>query len=437
MDIVTFLGRMHPLVVHLPIGFLLLAGIFYYLGKREKYASLHKALPVTFFLSALSAVSAAFFGWLLAANSEYEEGTLFWHKYLGIAVVVFSALGFWLSLGEKKIPAWVVLTTIVLLSITGHLGGSLTHGEDYLLEPLRSEKAKEEIVLPKEIDSIVVYTHLVQPVLEKKCYACHNNTKQNGGLNMATWQGMEKGGNSGKVMAQEAFKSELFKRVTLAQNSKKFMPPKGEPLTFHELNVLKWWLENGAQPKAKLNAFKLTEEIKETLLYEYNLDTHPKPFVETIEVEKLPEVIFSELEQNGWRINVLAQSNNLIEVSPEYNTQLTKKKILSLLKAKNHITWLNLGKSTITDEDLKIIAQFPNLSRLRIEETQISDAGLEHLIVLQHLESLNLFNNNITDTGLGLLQKMPALKKVYLWNTKTTEEGKLALKSKKPDLQLL
>lgn len=427
---------MHPLVVHLPIGFLLLAGVFYFLGKKEKYAVLHKALPTTFLLSTLSAGAAAFFGWLLASNGGYDENALFWHKWTGIGVAICSALAFWLSLGNKKTPAWLVFITIGLLGAAGHLGGGLTHGEDYLIEPLMGEKETEELLLPDQPDSVVVYTQLIQPVLEKKCYACHNDAKQNGGLNMTNWEGMVEGGDGGKIIAHEVYDSELFKRVTLAQNSKKFMPPKGEPLTFGEINILKWWLENGASPEAKLTSMKLTEEIRKTLLHDYDLDTHPKSFVETVKIEKLPDDIVAELENAGWRVNVLAQTNNLLEISPTNKSQISEEKLTVLLKAKNHITWLNLGNTHIANDDLKIIAQFPNLSRLRLENSQVSDAGLEHLTALKNLESLNLFGNEITDSGLEFLQKLPALKKVYLWKTNTTEKGRQALINGKPKLQL-
>ena len=55
-DFGLFLGHLHPLAVHLPIGFLFLAGIFHYLGRKEKYHYLNKALPMTWGLSALSAI---------------------------------------------------------------------------------------------------------------------------------------------------------------------------------------------------------------------------------------------------------------------------------------------------------------------------------------------------------------------------------------------
>lgn len=144
MDMITFWGRMHPLVVHLPVGFLLLAGVFYFLGKKEKFSALHKALPTTFFLSALSATVVALFGWRLAADGNYGENTLFWHKWMGIDVAVLSATAFVWSVQKKNTPIWLILTSIMLLGAAGHLGGSLTHGEDYLIQPLMGEVILEK-----------------------------------------------------------------------------------------------------------------------------------------------------------------------------------------------------------------------------------------------------------------------------------------------------
>ncbi|MEO1261186.1 MAG: c-type cytochrome domain-containing protein [Bacteroidota bacterium] len=437
MDFTTFFGRLHPLVVHLPIGFLLLGGIFYFLGKKEKYTALNKTLPITFLLSALSSTAAAFFGWLLAGNGGYDSSTLFWHKWLGIGVAMLSFLFFFWSARERKMPAWSIVLVLGLLGLVGHLGGSLTHGADYLTQPLLGEKKAEKTRLFTQPDSVDVYAHLIQPVLEKKCFACHNDNKQNGGLNMSNWEGMTKGGDGGKIIAHHVYDSELFKRVTLPQTSKKFMPPKGEPLTFGEINILKWWLENGAKPEVKLTSLKLNKEIKETLLHDYHLETDPKPFVETVKIKKLPDVVFSELKNAGWRVNELAQTSFLLEVSPANKNTVDTKNIEALLNAKEYVTWLNLGNSTVSDNDLKIIAQLTNLSRLRLENTQISDVGLEHLTALNNLESLNLFGNKITDAGLVLLKEMPALQKVYLWKTKTSDEGRNALRISNSNLQLL
>ena len=89
---IEFLGRLHPLVVHLPIAFLPLAALFYFLGQRDKFAFLLKALPITLLASVFSSIGAVFFGWLLANHGSYHESTLFWHRWLGIGVMVLSMI---------------------------------------------------------------------------------------------------------------------------------------------------------------------------------------------------------------------------------------------------------------------------------------------------------------------------------------------------------
>ena len=167
MDIANFLGRLHPLVVHLPIGFLLLGGVFYFVGKTKQYSFLHKALPLTFLLSTLSAGGAAFFGWLLAGEGDYDGDTLFWHQWLGIGVALFSLVLFGLSVWREKIPASLVVIAMGLLGYTGHLGGGLTHGADYLIQPLLGDPITNEMTLPEPNDSIEVYTHLIHNIFKE------------------------------------------------------------------------------------------------------------------------------------------------------------------------------------------------------------------------------------------------------------------------------
>ena len=135
-DLDLFIGRLHPIIVHLPIGFLLLGSLFYFLGKTKKYSGLQKALPITLFLGAISAIMAAFIGWLLAKSGGYGEEALFWHKWLGISVAIIAVFAWLLSINKvrvsSKITTAIMAIIIALLSITGHLGGNLTHGEDYL-----------------------------------------------------------------------------------------------------------------------------------------------------------------------------------------------------------------------------------------------------------------------------------------------------------------
>src|SRR5882757_9544910 len=92
LDIQTFLGHLHPLIVHLPIGFLLLAGLLNALSYRKKYAALGHAVPFILLLGFISAVLACLFGYLLSQTGDYDAEQLGRHKLTGIVLAIFSGL---------------------------------------------------------------------------------------------------------------------------------------------------------------------------------------------------------------------------------------------------------------------------------------------------------------------------------------------------------
>ena len=80
----------------------------------------------------------------------------------------------------------VLLVTLPVVLIAGHLGGTLTHGEGYLTERLPSwlgghRAAERQARVPAEVR---VYAELVQPALEAKCGACHGGVKPAGELRL-------------------------------------------------------------------------------------------------------------------------------------------------------------------------------------------------------------------------------------------------------------
>ena len=87
---ISSLGRLHPLIVHLPIGILLFA---YTLMLFERFRRVDMAAAVSFalLLGAISAAAACGAGWLLAQSGEYNADLVFKHQWTGIAT---AALGF-------------------------------------------------------------------------------------------------------------------------------------------------------------------------------------------------------------------------------------------------------------------------------------------------------------------------------------------------------
>src|SRR3546814_6134138 len=74
------------------------------------------------------------------------RSTLNWHKWTGVAISFFSALLLWCRKGKMVRPvvlrAGMALTCLVLL-VAGHLGAYLTHGENFVLQPVLSGRSEE------------------------------------------------------------------------------------------------------------------------------------------------------------------------------------------------------------------------------------------------------------------------------------------------------
>ncbi len=79
-DLVLFLGRFHPVVVHLPIGGLVLLGILELVAKfsRFKDAAQNRLLILGFVAAA--SLAAALCGWLLGQADGYDPQLLQWHQ---------------------------------------------------------------------------------------------------------------------------------------------------------------------------------------------------------------------------------------------------------------------------------------------------------------------------------------------------------------------
>ena len=86
----------------------------------------------------------------------------------------------------------------------------------------------------------------VQPILKKRCEACHGAAQQISGLRLDQREGAMAGGYSGPVIVPgKSAESKLIQRVTGAPGVM-VMPPSGPRLTPEEIGVLRAWIDSGA-----------------------------------------------------------------------------------------------------------------------------------------------------------------------------------------------
>ena len=445
LDLAAFFGRLHPLLVHLPIGFILLALLFDLKRFKEK-GSRFNFLNIIWFLAFISSFFSALMGWLLAQNGYYINADLTPHQYTGILLVFFSCLGWVLRIKNINMPSLFMrinnLIVLFLLILVGHLGGSLTHGSDYLTKHApdfitSKQEYKNKLFEEYTLDSIVVFKDFVQPLLNEKCVACHNNNISRGGLNLSNIESIKKGGRSGAAfVSKNPSKSLIFKRVSFSQDNEKFMPPTGIPFSYHELQLVQWWIQEGANYTDSLNEFSITPEIQTLLLKQYGLDTREKPWVEKVKLDPLPPSAVIALEKANFSLRTLSQSNPLLDL--RYHGEKLSQQALTLMETyAPYITWLNLSNCKLTNSDLKTIAKLENLTRLNLQQNSIRTNDLAPLNTLSHLEVLNLHSTLVNQDVFEILKSIPSLKKVFLWNTKVSLNAVLKNKPAFPSTELI
>jgi uncharacterized membrane protein len=448
-DWIIFIGRFHPLVVHLPIGIILAGVAMHFLARKKKFSQLKGAVPFLMGAGAVGAILSCVFGYMLSFQGGYDTDALNSHQWMGVVLAVFAVVAFF-SVVWKKTKRIVVLQSGLMaflllgLGYTGHLGGNLTHGASYLThyspDPLRKlvglppkpEKRPPVMVL----DSADIFLDVVSPMLSDYCVSCHNPGKSKGDLVLSSYEHILRGGENGLgVVAGDLGKSELFRRVALPEHHDDFMPPDGKkPLSEEQKKLLELWIMNGAPDKGQMGHFEIEGDYLLAANKVLGLEDHGSNSLAR-KVEPADSLLVASLSANGYVIKTLSGESNLLDVSFLPNRNKEGIQVDELLPLKDQIVYLNLGNLNLRDQDLEIIGQFENMVRLNIHSNPITNEGLA-FSKLQNLEALNLYGTQIGDNGLEGLELLQKLRRIYLWNTLVTQEKVDNLKAKRPDLEI-
>lgn len=440
MNFSELIGRFHPLLVHLPIGILLLAALFQLLVLRPKYASMHAATNIALFWGMISAIVSCISGYLLSQSGDYDEELVDTHKWFAIATAFISLIAYLFTRWENEFAKWVILLMVPLIFVTGHLGGSLTHGSDYLTKGF----SKKESVAEKEIKPIAdvqeasAYADIIQPIFESKCYGCHNKSKRKGKLRLDEPAFILKGGKDGEVIKPgNADESDMMKRLLLPRNEEDHMPPKEKPqLKDNEIELIRWWIATGATFDKKTKELEQPEKIKPILLSLQKEVKKIPPDVPEAMVEKADEKALQKLKDSGIIVFPVARNSNYLKANFVTVDSITNNDIALLLSIKKQLVWLNLGQKKIPDSLLVLIAQLTNLTRLQLDNTSITDKGLVSLQSLVNLQYLNLVGTKVTAQGVNQLKNLRKLQALYLYKTFISSSEWPTLESNFPNVTL-
>ena len=136
----AFIGRLHPLLIHFPIALVIAAGLAECAAIVTANEDWRTVAVGNVRAGAVFAVLAALAGWLLALAPEMEVSPLLeWHRWLGITGAG-SAIAAALATRDLRRRARQVrvyrialAASVFLVAITGHLGGLLVWGVNFLV----------------------------------------------------------------------------------------------------------------------------------------------------------------------------------------------------------------------------------------------------------------------------------------------------------------
>lgn len=418
--LVAWLGRWHPVLLHFPIV-LLLGAIF--MGLTNK-----KVPYLVLTLACITALITAISGFFLGTEVSAKGDLLLWHQWLGAGVALLSALWFWLDkikLGQEIYTKGLQVLLVVLIGFTGHYGGMVTHGEDFLALP--SSKKQEKIP-----ENPLIYEHVVNRILENNCVSCHNPNKQKGELLMTNLKEILKGGESGDILIPGNPKeSEMIIRLHLSPEDEDHMPPEGKrPLDQTEIRILERWIALGVSDTLRLDALEKGEPlvalVKELM--------EPDPMDKWIALPKVADSTIINLSSDYLSIKRIASHSDALKINVFLSPEHDPKSITDLHRIANNIVELDLSAMPIGSKEMEMVSSCVNLEWLEIDRTPITDDDVDKLKDLTKLSLLKIYETNIGDKSISVFKGLQNLKSLYLWKTGITQNSLDELKKTKPNL---
>ncbi|MBI5863906.1 MAG: hypothetical protein HZB38_05260 [Planctomycetes bacterium] len=464
--LLILLGRLHPLILHLPIGlFVGLAVLEFVALVRRKPLARDVSLPLAWLTAVTAAMSVAS-GLILALESSKTSSLVGWHRNLGIAFGVAAIVVAIVRTETTKHGAYraVLLLAIGLLVPTGHLGGSITHGEEFLTEPLAvlvGEKPSDEPPVraappgtvahdatagaaqsqpadaTAEAGAADAYWKTIAPLLKEKCGNCHGESRQRGGLGLHSPDAIRAGGKHGSIIEHKVSEpAEIIRRLRLPADEKQHMPPANKPQPDEaEIRVIERWIEAGAPMSAATQDSRATSPPGESPpaatsapADESSEERNDASGKRDDAPAAAPDAIRALLDRLV-HVEPIAEGSKLLRIDFIAATALPDAEMRSLLAPlRENVADLRLAKSPIADEGLAEIAGMPRLRRLDLSGTQITSAGLAHLAKHPALEELLAVGTKADDTAVESLASMPNLRHVYVWRSGVSADAAARLR---------
>ncbi|MBI4578990.1 MAG: hypothetical protein HY718_04765 [Planctomycetes bacterium] len=487
---IQFFGRLHPAVLHLPIG--LIAGLAVIelnalVRRRPGPTELTRLLA---WLVAASAVIAAASGYVLSLEGDHVGTTLNLHMYCGIGLAVACVLMAAVNSRARTARPYYALLLVVLAVMlpTGHLGGSLTHGDDFLTQPFAEKRptasapAASETTSPTRTPTTQplaapapagqpeahnLFATQIAPILIDRCGTCHGQSRQKAGLAMHTAEALARGSRHGPVfVAGKPGESEIVRRLRLPVDDEDHMPPAEKPQPSEEqIRLVEQWIASGASFTAAAAATNASREAQDrssaghvdrqdadptqavgtATVRERSRSDRPaagpgpvKPAAVLTPVPPADPAALAALRENLVHCEVVAEGSHRLwvdfaAIARSTDDALAARLIEPLLP---QLDTLALARSAVGDKVVGLLARATHLRSLDLRGTKVTDAGLAAIAGLPELHDLALGRTHLTDAAAEHLAAMPALERVYIWSAGLSPQAVAKLRERRPGLHV-
>ena len=276
---------------------------------------------------------------------------------------------------------------------------------------------------------VVDFEKQVWPILENRCIECHKAPYEQAGRVKNPKAGLRLdgaahimlGSDDGPVIkVDHPSQSSLYIRVTLPYEDDEHMPPKGEPLSDKQKEILRKWIAQGVDFGAWVGATDGVDEVKKErakekyvpahIIFYNNLGNGLSPISETL-IQKISK-------ETGLLIRPIGVGHHLLEARRvSTGIEVNEDTIIALNPLREHLAKLDLYGAELTDKSLSEIGLFQRLTHLNLRKSSIEDSGLKKISGLSNLLTLNLSETNITDYGIHPLLEIKSLQNLHLWET--------------------
>ena len=291
--------------------------------------------------------------------------------------------------------------------------------------------------------AVIDFEKEVWPILKQRCVECHRapyvqagqQKNPKAGLRLDGAAHIMHGSDEGLVIkVDHPSQSSLYTRLILPFDDEEHMPPKGDPLTDRQKEIIRKWIAQGVDFGSWVGATDGVDKLSEKRLKKDQYVPSHLLFYQELanNLAPLSEKVLQDLNDNtDLLIRPIGIGSKLLEARVvSSGIQLDQKTIEDLLPLKNHLTSLDLTGADLSIEASNLIAKFHLLTHLNLRKSTFADEGLQSLKKLKNLQNLNLTETKVSDMGVESLLSFKSLKSLHLWKSEISPSKRLYLREK-------